>query len=289
MRDVVVLYRVGVAGRAEDAAELAAIRDAGLRVFGQRADLQALPESLVVPRYSLWPHVRETLVDVERLGCEPINDRRASDFVRDLGHWSAALGGLTPRTTSWDGYVRQQPPGPVVLKGAEKSRKDRWGTHMFAADRAAAVQAYLRLTDDSLVGREVYVREYVPLEQLAGRDGAPLADLGGAPVTREFRFFVLDGRVACGGFYWCNHVEELAEVPDPSEVPDALLSEAVRRVRHAMPSLRFYTVDVARAADGRWLVVELNDGCQAGLSGVPAPALYGALAEHLRAAPAKTG
>jgi hypothetical protein len=289
MQDVVVLYRRSVVSKTEDEAEVAAASDAGLPLVSQRARLAGGPPRLVVPRYSLWPHVRETLLDLQLLGCEPINDARASDFVRDVGEWSDALGRLTPRTQAWDRYAQRPPPGPVVLKGAEKSRKDRWSTHMLAADLHEAVQVFMRLSDDPLIGRDVYVREYVPLEPLTGADGEPLAGLGGAPVTREFRFFVLDGRVACGGFYWWNHADDLARVPDPSEVPDALLSEAVRRVRHAMPSLRFYALDVARAADGRWLVVELNDGCQAGLSGVPAPALYGALAERLRGAPAKTG
>jgi len=45
--------------------------------------------------------------------------------------------------------------------------------------------------------------------------------------------------------------------------------------------VRFFVIDVARTAEGKWIVVELNDGQQSGLSAIKPDDLYKNLKDSL--------
>jgi hypothetical protein len=161
--------------------------------------------------------------------------------------------------------------GPFVVKGKTSSRKDRWSTHMFAADRGALGVVCDRLLDDTFIEAQgLYIRPFVPLRALC--EGA-----AGMPITAEYRFFVARGRVLAGGFYWSSYADapETAAALDPGRVPPALLAEVMERVGD---NAAFYTIDVAERADGGFVVIELNEGQMAGLSCVDPELLYAAIA-----------
>ena len=222
---------------------------------------------LVIGRYSVLPFYEEQAHDIEITGAKLINSLREHRYVADLRNWVEDLRELTPETWFRLEDVPPSEPGPFVLKGKTNSRKNNWNTHCFAKDRKAASEVEWRLCMDGLIGmdqQDIYVRKYVPLETF-------MVGLNGLPITREVRFFVAYGQILCGGFYWQNYVEELPSVPSAEEVPVHFLQEAVSRVWKRIP---FFTLDVAKTADGRWIVIELNDGQMSGLSENDPATLY---------------
>lgn len=267
----VVLYRQKIAGAIEDQEELEAINGLGVYLILQRSSLRAFVDErkTVIPRYYLWPFAAEVITDIELMGCKAINDIRSSLWLRDCGAWSGDLKGLTPDTLNWHTYADMlTDPGPVVLKGSEKSCGHKWLTHMYAKDRSAAVATYMRLMEDSMFSDgEIYVRRYEPLRKLEIHDENIFPNR--PPCSEEYRFFVLDGKVICSGFYWSSYLDEMTNPePEPSEVPDDFLKSVISRVGEVMPTLRLWVMDVARKSDGGWIVVELNDGCSSGLSSI---------------------
>ena len=96
----------------------------------------------------------------------------------------------------------------------------------------------------------------------------------GLPISKEFRFFVAFGKVLCGAFYWSNSVEDIDEKPNVSEVPESFLQKVLDAVGD---KINFYVVDVAETESGDWIVIELNDGGQSGLSENDPDVLYAAL------------
>lgn len=264
----VVLYRK-VSAPADDAAEIGAIVESGLPIVFHRA---AVPrESLVIGRYSVLPFYRELELDLAQQGSRLINSYKEHAFIANLLDWYTVLGpDLTPRT--WERFEDLPEKGPFVLKGETNSRKDRWATHMFAETKRDAIQVAARLREDGLLASQtIYAREYIPLKRLA-------TGLNGMPISEEFRFFCLDGRVLSAGFYWSSHVEECGN----PEVPGAALGLVEAEV---LPKLRghtrFVVIDVARDLNGRWWVVELNDGGMSGLSENNPVAFYRVLAKQL--------
>lgn len=233
-------------------------------VYTQRA--QVYKGDLVIPRYSALPFYKELEEDVEYLGGKLINSHAEHLYVADLQNWYYDLEGLTPQT--W--FKLHEVPknaGPFVLKGATNSKKHAWNTHMYAENWDKASEVYGKLISDGLVGsQEIYIREYVPLRKLA-------QGFQGLPIAEEYRFFVYKGVILTGGFYWSEWWDDLPNKEDisPGNVPREFLEKVMIRVDG---NISFYVIDVARTEEGNWIVIELNDGQQAGLSMNNADTLY---------------
>ena len=227
-------------------------------------------DDFVIPRYSLYPFAADQGREIRNVGARMINTYDQHLFIADLGNYVPALGDLTPRT--WDNLVHLPDNMSFVLKGETNSRKNDWNNSMFAADKKAAIQVHGRLCGDGLIGQQkIYIREYVPLKKY-------LTGIGGMPITNEFRFFVAYGRILCGEFYWQNYINDLESVPDVSGVPFEFLSEVIDRVKN---HVNFFVIDIAEKESGGWIVIELNDGCQSGLSCNDPKLLYRNLKEVL--------
>lgn len=229
---------------------------------------------LVIPRYSALPFYKEFEQDVEYVGGKLINSYNEHCYVADLRNWYYDLGDFTPRTWFYLDQIPQQ--GPFVLKGQTNSRKHNWRTHMFAETKQDAIEVFSNLCADSYIGaQQIYVREYVPLKNF-------LTSFQGLPISEEYRFFVLDGEIVSSAFYWSEHtdyiIEELGYRPDPNLVPKDFLEEVISTVES---KVRFFVVDIARTETGEWIVVELNDGQQSGLSDNNPHVLYSNMARVL--------
>lgn len=227
--------------------------------------------SLVIGRYSVLPFYRELATDLELAGSRLVNSVEEHEYIADVGRWVEDLGEWTPKT--WTRLEDLPEQGPFVLKGETNSKKNLWSTHMYAADKRAAVEVWLRLKEDFLLEhQQIYIRQFVPLRTF-------MQGINGMPITEEYRFFCYGERVLSGGYYWSNYVADLPEVPRASNVPKPFLHAVLRRLRG---KATFYVVDVARRADGGWMVVELNDAQMSGPSEVKPHNLYKALADELR-------
>ena len=106
---------------------------------------------------------------------------------------------------------------------------------------------FVELQSDNLTGGLVF-REFVELEPLTTHSKS------GMPLTREFRIFFLDGRPLVTAEYW-EEGEYGGELP-----PAGIFSDVAAQVHS-----RFFTMDVARRSDGRWIIMELGDAQVAGL------------------------
>lgn len=265
----IILYRGG--RECMDTEELKAAQEYFPCVSSRMSRIES--GDLVIGRYSVLPFYLELQDDLASVGARLINSHAQHAYVADLQNWVADLWDMTPPT--WSALADIPEVGPFVLKGATNSMKGKWWTHMFAENKAAACDVFDRLYEDSLIGQQdIYIRKFVPLKTY-------FTDIIGRPVTKEFRFFVYDGEVLGGGYYWSNHAdafEELGGVPQTSEVPEDFLEEATRRIRS---KVMFYTLDVAQTAEGSWTVIELNDGQMSGLSMTDPKGLYRNLAERL--------
>lgn len=232
-----------------------------LPVYDSRSKIP--PNSLVVGRYSCLPFYRELEQDLLENGSKLINSHNQHLWIADLKEWYEDFHGITPKT--WMNLASLPEEGPFVLKGETNSKKFHWNTHMFARNKREAIEVYGRLSQDSLIAQQnIYIREYVPLVKLA-------EGLNGLQISEEYRFFILDGQVLSGGFYWSSHVDDLTTIPDPANVPQEFLNDVIWRIGS---NARFVVVDIGRKADGGWMVVEVNDGQQSGPSENKLDVLY---------------
>lgn len=230
---------------------------------------------LVVGRYSVLPFYQELVRDLKHHHLELINSFNQHQWIANMLGWVEWLGHLTPTThmnVGWNN-VPDSEHGWVV-KGKTNSRKFRWNTHMYAPDRSHLQQVMHNLHQDEMMTEQgLVVREYVPLVTY---DHA----INGLPITNEWRFFVLDGQILAGDYYW-TIADRPFEGGPPQDAVD-LVNEVIKEMPPHPICPRFYVVDVGEKAEGGWIVIELNDGQMAGLSYNDPKAFYTNLYERLK-------
>lgn len=259
----VILFR----GSLAEEEELAAARK-HFDVYENRA---AVPSgSLVIGRYSCLPWYKELEEDLKYNSSKLINSHIEHCYVANIRNWYYDLGDYTPRTWFYLDQVDKK-EAPFVLKGATNSKKFNWNTHMFAETWYDAQDVYHRLSADGYVGyQDICIRKYIPLKKLQ-------QGLNGLPISEEYRIFVLNGKVISAGFYWSNFVDELeSEIGGVESIPANWLASVIDTIKD---KITFFVVDVARTADGGWIVVELNDAQQSGLSCISPEIFYRSLSE----------
>ncbi len=238
-----------------------------------------LKDNLVIARFSALPFYKEQEKDLEYVGCRMINTYEQHLYIADLGNWYMDLSEFTPYT--WNALHTIPDEGPFVLKGETNSKKFLWNTHFFAKDKKAAIEVHSRLMADSMIQyQKIYIRKYVPLEVLS-------SGLQGLPITREYRFFVYKKHILSGGFYWSSHSDDIrAEgiAIDPDEVPRSFLNAIIDKIQNTELSEppTYYVIDVAKTADGEWILIELNEGSMSGLSDNDPDVLYSNLKNALK-------
>ena len=224
----------------------------------------------VVPRYSLFPFPLDQEREIINVGAKIINSYNQHRYVADLENYVADLKELTPLT--WKNLYDLPDEGPFILKGETNSRKSNWKRDMFAMTKENAIEIHGRLSDDSLIGQQkIFIRQYVPLKTY-------FEGIGGIPITEEYRFFAAYGEILCGAYYWQNYIDEFETPPNPDDVPQEFLNKVLGKIKD---KINFVVIDVAKTQAGNWIVIELNDGCQSGLSCVDPNLLYSRLKEVL--------
>ena len=142
---------------------------------------------------------------------------------------------------------------PIVIKDYVKSQKHYWSEACFipkASDKEAVnsvIRKFIELQDSDLNEGLVF-REYVELEELTNHSES------GMPLTKEFRVFVKNGEIMTIFKYW-----------DEGDYQN--VEPIIEGFEKVIPEIKsnFFTMDVAKKKDGKWIIVELGDGQVAGL------------------------
>jgi hypothetical protein len=234
---------------------------------------QIKPGDLILCRYSFLPYGDELEQDIKLLGAKLVNSYAQHRYVADLYSWYSDLGPEYTPYTWFDPAVvlADEYSGSYFLKGETNSLKNQWKTHCVAKTKNDLMQVYFNLQGDSLIGHQsICIRK---LERLK----TYLTSFTGQPITKEFRIFVYKGQVLAKGYYWTNYPEVMDEFkPDSNDIPADWLAEVIGKVKDHVPA---FVIDVAQKEDGSWIVIELNDFCMSGLSGVSAEELYANLSK----------
>jgi hypothetical protein len=196
-----------------------------------------------------------------RLVNSPDEHLRASE----LEHWYPLISDLTPRTEVFE----RLPPAdvleasfgwPVFIKGSRQT--SRHNPELSIIESREHYERVLPLYENDAIlhWQKPVVREFIPLAPVAGH--VP----GKVPPSVEYRSFWWHGECVGWGRYWY-------QVP-PYDAADAEAGLAVARKAAARLKVPFLVVDFAKAADGRWIVIECNDAQESGYVGVPPHELW---------------
>lgn len=144
---------------------------------------------------------------------------------------------------------------PLVVKDYLKSRKHEWYEACFIKD-ASDTEDTLRVLKNffRLQGRDFYgglvFREFLSLKKLGKH---PKSEM---PVPLEFRTFFLHNKPMITTKYWQNDIAYPDGIESP---PEDWLSTIGEKLISP-----FVALDIAQTEDGKWYVIEVNDGGSAG-------------------------
>lgn len=237
---------------------------------------QIKPNDLVVCRYSALPFFNELVLDIHNVGAQLLNNYSAHQYCASFDYYYD-IEELTFK--SWerlDMVPRSLHSQPFVVKGRTNSRKQEWTTKMFAQDFRSASNIAAELMCDGLIGQQgVIIRKYEPLETFE-------TSVSGLPFTNEWRTFFLGDSLLSYGYYWGSISDDTKVKMAQEDFEKNGLSIARECARLVSPKIPFCAIDIAKTKSGQWMVVELNDGQQAGLNSTINPdSLYTNLKKEL--------
>jgi len=252
-------------------------------------------EEIAVYRgWMLSPEKYQLLYDALRnRGISLINDPASYKHCHYLPEWFPLLADQTPDSIWIDKDILGTVPGedavpahaldlimeklrvfqsqPVILKDFVKSEKHHWADACFipsALDRdhvGKVVSRFLELRGWELEGGLVF-RKFINFKALTTHSKS------GMPLTKEFRFFVLDGTIIHCLNYW--EEGDYGDLQPPVE----FFAAAAKK-----PRSRFFTMDLGQTEEHDWSIIELGDAQVAGLPhNAPVDSFYKSLWERLK-------
>jgi len=193
-------------------------------------------------------------------GIELIHTPAQYQLTSHLPNWYPLIGDLTPRSRWFDHRPKADEISadfnwPVFIKGERQTSRHQ--RRLSIIDNPEQFEQAMDewAADPILQWQKVVCREFVPLRQVGEQSNQTI------PRSFEFRSFWWGKDCVGIGPYWTDAHYELTAV----ERADALsvAGEVARRL-----NVTFLVVDVAQTAEGKWVVIECNDGQDSGYAGV---------------------
>ncbi|AEF81480.1 ATP-grasp domain-containing protein [Leadbettera azotonutricia] len=144
-------------------------------------------------------------------------------------------------------------PNPVIIKDYVKSEKHYWKNACFVEDATNSsklrevIKTFIDLRGSSLnVG--IVVREYIDLKNISVHSKSNM------PLSEEYRLFFLNHSLLEIYNYW-EEGEYNTELPDIKQFKEIAISI----------SSNFFTMDIAKTKNDKFIIIELGDGQVAGI------------------------
>lgn len=229
-----------------------------------------LNNKIVIARYSALPFYRELENDLKIQGSQLVNSYKEHSYISNFEYYQD-ISNYTPETCfdiqtlpdNWDGYV---------IKGRTNSRKDKWNQLMYAKTKKEATIKSFDLLSDSLIQEQgVIFRKYEKLKVFE-------YGVNGIPFSNEWRLFFFKENLLSFGYYWV----QAEKILDNSLLPKEAIDFANKIAKKISKKTNFFVLDIAEKIDGSWIVIEVNDGQQSGLSNNDPDILYKNLSLFLK-------
>ena len=137
---------------------------------------------------------------------------------------------------------------PIIVKDYVKSRKYDWNEACFISNAgdnkkvSGVLKRFIELQGEDL-NEGIVFRKFVELEFLAKHSRSSL------PLSKEFRLFFLNGELLQVIHYWDegDYGDLEPDLNDFTNIAENIESN-------------FFTMDIAKEVNGKWIILELGDG-----------------------------
>lgn len=229
-----------------------------------------IEDKLVIGRFSVLPFYNELQKDLRIQKSELINSLLDHQYIANFDYYHD-ISHATPKTY----FSPQELPeaGPFFIKGKTNSKKHLGFKKTKAANKAEAIDLYFKHLEDAEYEQQgVIFRKF---EELQIVEKSAINDFH---FYNEWRLFFYKGQLLTYGFYWVN----AENIPTNDKLPDEAIFFAKDIAKEIKEHTNFFVIDIGQKIDGSWIVIEINDGQQSGLSNCNPEELYSNLQTTLR-------
>ena len=178
-----------------------------------------------------------------------------------LPEWYPLIEADTPRSCWYPSIpslkeIQQSFSFPIFVKGSRQTSKHAAAASIVRRPEDFEAVVGIFCQDPILHWQEFVCRELVDLRPVSG------GEEGKIPASYEFRTFWWRGELVGAGRYWHE--------ADDYRWTDLERAEALAVAGRAAKALGcvFLVVDIAQTVEGRWIVIECNDGMESGYTGI---------------------
>ncbi|MEO1271684.1 MAG: ATP-grasp domain-containing protein, partial [Myxococcota bacterium] len=217
-------------------------------------------EVVAIARMGAAPDYAKRYQAMLEWGIKLIHSPEQYALTSHLPKWYTRLEDLTPRSYWFEQLpqpeeIERRFEYPIFIKGERQTNKhNRHQSIIETPDQLRDVLSTWKRYP-ILSWQRLVCREFLPLRLVAPDRGS------GLPLSFEFRTFWWKERCIGLGPYWTTPRYRLSSREEAQVLK--LGEEAARRLQ-----VTFLVVDIAQTVDGRWVVIECNDGQDSGYAGV---------------------
>lgn len=220
-----------------------------------------------IARVGAFDDYRPFYNEAAAMGIQLMNTPEQQELTSSLPNWYPLIAEATPRSRWYSEIpaferITDEFSLPVFVKGARQTSR-----HQAAASVIRSREDYDRVTaiyraDAVLHWQQFVCREFVPLRKVEGEVGNKVAP------AFEFRTFWHRHHLLGAGRYWYA-VPEYTWTNMERDEALALAGTVAAKLDCGL-----LVVDLAMTAEGRWIVIECNDGMESGYAGISPFALW---------------
>ena len=226
-----------------------------------------------VARTGAIPNYPEFFDQCQVMGIQLVHSPEDHERCSTLPAWYPLIERDTPRSRWYReipafSEIESEFTLPVFIKGARQTSKHKASASIVRSRSEYELAVAHFGSDPILHWQEFVCREFADLRPVAG--GAQ----GKVPASFEFRTFWWKGELVGAGRYWLDAV--------PYDWSAAERSSALEVARRTVTAVgcTFLVVDLAQRTDGRWIVIECNDGMESGYAGAPPIRIWQGIVDH---------
>jgi hypothetical protein len=229
--------------------------------FSCRHPWERPPKITAVARIGAYPNYTELYAALEAEGIRLIHTPEEQLRCSELPHWYPLLADLTPKSVWFSErptleQITQEFQFPIFLKGSRQTSKHKRRLSIIENVEALSQALIEYQSDPVLWWQSIVCREYVKLRPVSSNQSEDEI-----PSSFEFRTFWWKGHLVGAGRYWYDLKYSWTDKEEREAL--AVAQEAAKRL-----SVPFLVVDVAQTFEGKWIVIEVNDGQESGYAGI---------------------
>lgn len=176
-----------------------------------------------------------------------------------LPHWYPIIKSYTPRSRWYDTFpslseIEKHFNFPIFIKGERQTNRHARNKSIINNSKELDDLKLIWVNDPILHWQKIVIREFISLELVIPDNGIAM------PKALEFRTFWWKNNCVSIGNYWTSEQYSIT-----ASDKTAMLHIAQKAA--TLIDVSFLVIDMAKTKDGNWIVIELNDGQDAGYSG----------------------